>query len=94
MGTELVQLGVSQILTAAAAGTLPEGTSLALRKHAETASRFQRLKTHLLVEMAAADDNTLHSSNANVLQTVDQVIDFETAEVTKALREMSTRYGK
>merc|ERR1711871_962665 len=43
--------------------------------------RFEEFRKHLLHEMTAVGDDTLHGNNAATLQTLDQILDFERKEV-------------
>jgi hypothetical protein len=87
----LVNLGATGIVSAISADALPCDTPAGILRSVETVSRFQRLKTRLLEEMAAAGDDSLGNTNANVLQTVQQVIDLGTADVARALDQLRTR---
>jgi hypothetical protein len=74
-------------------GGLPADIPTALAKNCTTVSRFTRLRRHLQDVMAAAQDTSLTGCNANVLQTIDQVITLETAEVEAAINLLRTRTG-
>lgn len=89
----LVKLGASGVVSASA-DALPFDTPADILRSVETVSKFQRLKTLLLGEMAAAGDDSLGSTNANVLQTVQQVIDLGTADVARALDQLRIRIGE
>lgn len=67
---------------------LPAGTPEDVREHYRHAARFAQLRDYLLAEMAACQDASLQSSNQNVLQTVQQMVDLETAEVRKVLARL------
>jgi hypothetical protein len=64
---------------------LPPGTPMSIVKHHRPAALFRRLRAFLLAELGACGDTTLTTINQNVLQTVTQILDLETAEVRKAL---------
>jgi len=51
------------------------------KRHSEWLARFQSLRSHLLAEMKAVGDTTLQSSNKATLETIDQILSFETAEL-------------
>ena len=67
--------------------TLPSDTPKRLISHAMHAHRFQRLRVYLLEQLAMCGDDSLvgNGSNQNILQTIDQIIELETADVQKLL---------
>ena len=57
--------------------------------HAHKYARlFSKLRSNLIAELGACGDTTLMSNNQNILQTVSQVVDLESLELTNLLREM------
>jgi hypothetical protein len=90
----LVNLGAAGVVAVATADALPLDTPPEILRSIETVAKFQRLKTRLLSEMAAAGDTSLESSNANVLQTVQQVIDLGTADVVRVLDHLRVQIGE
>lgn len=58
-----------------------------IRAH-KYATLFSRLRSHLIGELAACGDSTLMTTNQNILQTVTQVVDLESLEITNILRRL------
>lgn len=81
-------LGAEAIAGLASTASLPLGTPALLKRHCHWASLFRQLRDQLLAEMAACNDPTLSTDNQNVLQTVVQVLELETAEIRKALTSL------
>lgn len=73
---------------------LPPDTPTRVIAHAGHAARFRRLKVYLLREIAACSDLSLISggNNQNIIQTIDQIIGIETAELQKVLDD-GLNYG-
>ncbi len=67
---------------------LPANTPEDIRKHYRFASEFYRLKNALLSEMAATGDDSLSSSNRNVIETVEQVLTLEMKTIDDVLKKM------
>merc|ERR1712100_1010690 len=58
-----------------------EAETVQLSRHKGWIKRFEEFRKHLLREMTAVGDDTLHGHNAATLQTLDQILDFERKEV-------------
>lgn len=61
-----------------------------LRAH-KYATLFGRLRPHLLGELDACGDMSLMSNNQNILQTVDQVVELESVEITTHLKDLRAK---
>lgn len=84
----LSSLRAEDVVELAREDLLPEDSPLSLRAHYRHASQFLRLRGFLLSEMSASGDATLASDNQNILQTVCQTVDLETAEIRKVLSRL------
>jgi hypothetical protein len=56
-----------------------------LAVHVEFHEKFTRLKSFLTEQLTLCDDESLNSYNSNVLQTVEQVIQLTSSEITKGV---------
>jgi len=80
----LAVLGAEGII-ATAAEQLPSGTPKSIQNNHKTATSFVKLRDLLVETMTACGDNSLWTTNQNVLQTVSQVIELELVEIRKSL---------
>merc|ERR1712199_135706 len=62
-------------------GDCEEAETVQISRHKGWIKRFEEFRKHLLHEMTAVGDDTLHGNNAATLQTLDQILDFERKEV-------------
>lgn len=74
----------------AALETRADSIPQSIRLHHKNASEFLRLQCFLLEHMAECGDESLGSCNQNVLQTVSQILELETASLRRELQADKT----
>ena len=89
----LLALQTSGIVSTTSATLLPADTPVSLLAHYKVAAQFLQLKHYLLAEMAAAGDTSLQGCNQNVMDTVQQVIQLESAEIDTELSALRDAQG-
>lgn len=70
---------------------LPQPIPASIIRSHKYATLFTRLRSHLIAELGACGDSTLMSNNQNILQTMSQVIDLETLEITTSIQSMQSK---
>jgi hypothetical protein len=86
----LSELGAEGIAALPSVDQLPQPVPMEILKHHKHASTFLQLRQHLLHEMAECGDNTLATSNQNILQTISQVVELELGELRKDIGRLQT----
>lgn len=87
--TALLPLQTTGLLALPSPLNLPAGPipSALVRSH-KYVTLFSKLKSHLIGELGACGDSTLMSRNQNILQTVSQVVDLETLEISNFFQSL------
>ena len=82
---------VHGLLALSSLDSLPAPIPAAILRAHKYITLFVRLRSHLIAELGACGDSTLMSNNQNILQTVSQVVDLETLELTSRLQELRSQ---
>lgn len=81
----LIRLRAEGIVALPNLEALPADTPQELKSHYSHASHFTKLRSYLLFEMALCGDNSLATTNKNILQTITQIVALETVEIRNFL---------